>query len=181
MNVFAQLIGILAMSANVVSYQFKSKRAILACQLVGAILFAVNMFLLDAIMGGILNIIGILRAIVYMHRERFENNVSLINIGFILLYALSYIAVFTVFGKEASLANFLIELLPIIGMSVMTVGFSGKNAKTIRICGFINSPCWLIYNCVNFSIGGILCEAISLFSAIFAYVRLDMKDKTYRG
>ena len=57
----------------------------------------------------------------------------------------------------------------------MTVGFSGRSARTIRLCGWINSPCWLIYNCVNASIGGILCEAISLVSAISAYVRLDAK------
>lgn len=175
MHIFAQQIGILAMSANVVSYQFKSKRTILAFQLLGSTLFAVNMFLLDAIMGGILNIVGILRAIVYMQKERFGSNVKLINSGFMLIYALSYVAVFMVLKKEPSLVNLAIELLPIIGMSVMTVGFSGTNAKTIRICGFINSPCWLIYNCVNFSIGGILCEIIGLFSAIFAYFRLDKK------
>ncbi len=177
MNIFAQLIGILAMSANIVSYQFKSKRGLLTCQLVGSVLFSVNMFLLDAIMGGILNIVGILRAIVYMNKERFGNHIRLINSGFMLLYALSYVAVFTVFKKEPSFFNLVIELLPIIGMSVMTVGFSGRSARTIRLCGWINSPCWLIYNCVNASIGGILCEAISLVSAISAYVRLDAKKR----
>ena len=59
----------------------------------------------------------------------------------------------------------------------MTVGLSMNHARAIRICGLINSPSWLIYNCVNFSIGGIIGEVLGLFSSISAYIRLDRKKK----
>ena len=49
MGVFAQAIGILGMIANIVSYQCKEKHKLLLLQLVGGGLFAVNMFLLDAV------------------------------------------------------------------------------------------------------------------------------------
>ena len=63
----------------------------------------------------------------------------------------SYILVFAVFGKEPTSFNLLVEILPLIGMGVMTVGLSMKDSKAIRVCGFINSPCWLIYNSLVFS------------------------------
>ena len=59
----------------------------------------------------------------------------------------------------------------------MTVGFSKTDAKAVRICGFISSPCWLIYNCVNMTVGGILCETISLISILSAYLRLDVRNR----
>ena len=60
-------------------------------------------------------------------------------------------------------------------MTVMTFGFSGKSAKDIRLAGFINSPCWLIYNIFALSIGGFLCEVFSLISNGYAFFRYDLK------
>lgn len=175
MNVAAQCMGILAMAANISSYQFKDKRYILLMQLIGSALFAVNMFLLGAFMGGILNVIGIVRASAYMAAERFPKSKRVLNWLFMVLYCISYLLVFTLFDKEPTAVNLLVELFPLIGMAAMTVGFSKTDSRAIRICGLINSPSWLIYNSINFSIGGILCEAISLVSIITAAMRLDKK------
>ena len=70
MTLTAQIIGIFAMVANVAAYQFKNKRNVILCQLAGSALFAVNMFMLDALMGGLLNVVGIVRAIVYINKDR---------------------------------------------------------------------------------------------------------------
>ena len=176
MTLTAQIIGIFAMAANVAAYQFKNKRNVILCQLAGSALFAVNMFMLDALMGGLLNVVGIVRAIVYINKDRLKIPVKLVNGIFMALYLASYILVFAVFGKEPTSFNLLIEILPLIGMGVMTVGLSMKDSKAIRVCGFINSPCWLIYNSLVFSLGGILCEVFGIVSAISAYIRLDMKN-----
>ena len=176
MTLTAQIIGIFAMVANVAAYQFKNRRNVILCQLVGSVLFAVNMFMLDALMGGLLNIVGIMRAIVYINKDRLKIPVKLVNGIFMALYLASYILVFAAFGKEPTSFNLLIEILPLIGMGAMTVGLSMKDSKAIRVCGFINSPCWLIYNSLVFSLGGILCEVFGIVSVITAYIRLDMKN-----
>ena len=176
MTLTAQIIGIFAMVANVAAYQFKNRRNVILCQLVGSVLFAVNMFMLDALMGGLLNIVGIMRAIVYINKDRLKIPVKLVNGIFMALYLSSYILVFAAFGKEPTSFNLLIEILPLIGMGAMTVGLSMKDSKAIRVCGFINSPCWLIYNSLVFSLGGILCEVFGIVSVITAYIRLDMKN-----
>ena len=165
------------MAANVAAYQFKNRRNVILCQLAGAVLFAVNMFMIDALMGGLLNIVGIIRAIVYINKDRLKIPIKIVNGIFMLLYITSYVLVFVVFGKEPTAFNLMVEFLPLIGMGAMTVGLSMKDSKAIRICGFINSPCWLIYNSLVFSLGGILCEVLGIVSVISAYIRLDIKDR----
>lgn len=174
-SIIAQVIGILAMAVIVLSYQCKNKNTLLFVQLIGNVLFAVNMFMIGAYVGGLLNAIAIVRALVYMRKEHFKIPTWVVNSIFIFLYFVSYALVFTVFGKEFTVANAIVELLPIIGMTALTFGFAGSNAKAVRLCSLINSPCWLIYNSLNFAIGGILCEVISLVSLASAMIRLDFK------
>ena len=170
----AQIIGIFAMAAIILSFQFKNKRAVLACQLIGSALFAVNMYML-AFVGAILNTVGIVRALVYMQKEKIKIPIAIINSLFLISFVAAYVLVFTVFDKSPTLFNLVIEFLPIIGMSAVTLEFSKTDSRSIRIFGLINSPCWLIYNCFNFTIGGILCEVISLVSIISAMIRIDAK------
>lgn len=175
MNTTAQIIGIVAMTANIVSFQCRQKKNVLLLQLIGGALFSVHMFMLNAPMGGFLNFLAVLRAVAYLKPDLSRKTKYLFCGIFLFLFALSYLLVFTVFGTEPTPLHLITELLPLIGMSAMTVGFSQGDARAIRIFGLINSPCWLIYNCINFSIGGILCEVVSLFSIISAYLRLDIK------
>lgn len=180
MEFFAQAIGIVAMVVTVASFQFKSKRWLLLFQSLGSALFAVNLILLGGITGGLLNIVGTFRGILFMYVDRFRNHIKPVIGGFLCLYVLSYILTFTVFGKDPTVQNLIIEVFPVISMTAMTFGFAGKDAKTVRVCGFINSPCWLIYNCFNLAIGAILCEVFSLVSLISAVIRLDIKHEVKR-
>ena len=65
-EIIAQIIGIFAMLFNILSYQCKRQKAVIAMQLFGGLLFAVNFLMLGALVGGILNIIAVLRAILFL-------------------------------------------------------------------------------------------------------------------
>ena len=177
MEFWIQAIGIVAMTLNVVSFQFKSKRKLLMCICAGSALFSVNMFMLGAVTGGIMNFLGVVRSLVYVDKEKLPIPIKLVNALFILTYFISYALSFTVFGTEPSARNLILELLPIIAMSAMTVAFAGDNAKTVRLAGFINSPCWLVYNIFNNAIGGILCEVFALVSISSSLIRIDILGK----
>ncbi len=174
-EIIAQAIGIFAMLAINVSYQFKNKTTLLLIQLVGNVLFAVNMFMLGAYVGGLLNTIAIFRALVYLKKDRLKLPIGLVNGFFIFLYFVAYALVFTVFGKEFTVFNAIVELLPVIGMTALTFGFAGSNTKAVRLSTLINCPCWLIYNILNFTLGGILCEIVCLGSLVSAILRLVVK------
>lgn len=176
-DLIAQIIGILAMMFNILSYQQKTRTRAIAFQLGGALLFAVNFLMLGAIVGGILNAVAAIRAVVFLNRDKLQANRISWLVGFIAVYAASYALTFTVFGKEPSALNLLIEILPVIGMTATTISFRLSDAKAIRRYGLISSPCWLIYNIANFSIGAILCEVLSLGSIIIGMLRLDRNAK----
>ena len=168
--IIAQIFGIAGMTLNAVSYEGIGQRAIILFQFFGGAFFVVNMFLLNAYMGALLNIIGVVRAAVYANKEKIRN-IRLCAGLFIGAFLLSYVAVFTLFGKEFTAVNALVELLPLLAMTAMTVAFSLPSAQTVRGFALFSSPCWLIYNCVNLSVGGILCESFSIVSAVTAMIR----------
>ena len=177
MDLFIQAIGIVAMAIIISAFQFKSKRTLLLLMCVGSALFSINMFMLGAMTGGLMNVLSVARSLVYMYKDKLPIRIKWVNAMFILAYLISYALSFTVFGTEPTVKNFILELLPIIGMSAMTIAFAGNNAKTIRFSGFINSPCWLVYNIFNNAIGGILCEVFSLISITSALIRIDILGK----
>lgn len=177
LEIVAQVVGIVAMVFNILSYQGKKQSTVITLQLFGASLFAVNFFMLGATIGGIMNIIAAVRAIVFVNKKRLRAESIWWLIAFIILFLTAYVLTFTVFGKAFTLINALIELLPVIAMTVSTIGFRNGSAKAIRYWGLIGSPSWLIYNIFNLAIGAIICEVVSLISIIVGIIRYDIKKK----
>ena len=180
MSTPAQIISIFAMGFNILSFQFKAPKKIMGCQMIGTMLFAVSMFMLNAITGGIMNILGMIRSIVYMNAERIPLSKKTLTTLFIATYFLSYASVFLFFGGDPTAKNLLVELLPVIAMTSITIGFARNDSKTIRRMGFINSPCWLAYGIFVRSIGSILCEVVGIGSIIVGTIRHDLKKKSVK-
>lgn len=175
-EIIAQAIGIAAMCFNIFSYQQKTRKGAIFCQLFGTILFTVNFLMLGAVVGGIMNLIGAARAVIFINKEKLRADHIVWFIGFTVLYIASYIATFTVLNKEPTAFNLIIEFLPVIGMVATTQSYRLTDAKAIRKYGLISSPVWLVYNIANLSVGAIICEVLSLGSIILGMVRLDRKN-----
>ncbi|MBR2328018.1 MAG: YgjV family protein [Clostridia bacterium] len=177
MEELAQAVGIVAMAFNILSYQFKKRESVIICHLFGSTLFAISFFMLGAYTGGILNAVDTVRGLVFYDKKKLKADSPVWIAVFIIIYVLSYIATFTLFSKEFTLFNAVIELLPVIGLTAMTVGYSKDNSKAIRLSGLISSPSWLIYNVANVAIGAIICEILSLISIALGIIRHDIKRK----
>lgn len=175
--ILAQAVGLFAMAFNILSYQQKTRSRAIAFQLGGSILFAVNYFLLGATVGAILNAVGTVRAIVFLNKEKLHADHRLWLVGFTAAYLISYGLTFTLFQKEVTAVNLLVEFLPVVGMTATTISFRLTDAKAIRRFGLISSPSWLVYNVVSFSIGAIICEVLSLCSIAIGMLRLDREKK----
>ncbi len=176
-TVIAQIIGIIAMILNCASYQFKKSWLILLIQLFGSVLFAVHFFMIKAYSGAILNIVGIVRAIIFIFKDKFHSDHIVWVFVFSVVYVLSYVFIFTVLGKEFYAKNAIVEFLPVVGMVITTVSFRFFESKIIRRFGLFNSPLWLTYNAFNFSIGGICSETFNLISIIVGIIRYDIKKE----
>ena len=176
-EIIAQIIGIVAMALNILSYQWKNQRNIILTQFFGSGLFVINFFMLGAATGAIINLLAVFRAIVFANKKFFRADKVIWVVGFIAAFLASYAATFLVFGKGPTAFNLIIEFLPIIGIIATTISFYMKDAKAVRRLALISSPAWLIYNVTQLAIGGIICEAVSLVSIIVGMLRHDRKNK----
>ena len=176
-EIIAQIVGIFAMLFNILSYQGKKQKTVIALQLIGGALFAVNFLMLGALVGGILNILATIRAVVFLFKEKLKADRLPWLISFITAYIAVYVLNFTLFGKEPTAFNLIVEVLPVIGMLALNIGFMLKNASDVRKCGLVSSPAWLIYNIIVGSWGAIACEALTLISIFVGMLRYDNKAK----
>ena len=174
-KIIAQGVGILAMIFNIVSYQGKRQSSVIALQLIGGALFATSFLMLGQWVGGLLNIIATVRAVLFLFKDKLHCDRIPWLIGFIASYIAVYVLNFTLFKVEPTLINFLFEVLPVIGMTALSLGFMRRDAAAIRRFGLISSPAWLIYNIRAGAIGAILCEAFTLTSIAIGMLRHDRK------
>ena len=182
LEIIAQIFGIIGMVFMISSYQVKSQKGLITVQLFGAIFFFINFLLLGVVkgvvlIGAVLNFIGILRCIVFSNKEKFHAEKKIWLIGFIISYFVAYALVFTVLGTEPTTRNLIVELFPVIGMISANIAFFKKDARSIRLLGFITSPAWLIYDIINFTLGGVITESLSLVSIVLGIIRYDIKKK----
>ena len=176
-EIVAQVIGIIAMIFNILSYQGKKQSTVILLQLFGGMFFAINFLMLGAMVGSILNIIATVRAIVFLFKDKLKADSIPWFVGFVALYIIVYVLNFTVFGKAVTVRNLIVELLPVIGMVALNIGFRMKNAADVRKLGLISSPAWLIYNIVVGSWGAIFCEVFTLGSILIGMLRHDKVQK----
>lgn len=177
MKLLAQTIGVLTMIFNIFSYQRKKQAGVIVFQLMGSTLFTVHFFMLKAYTGGLLNAIGVIRAVVFLKRDLFKSERVARLVGFEIVYAACYVLTFLAFKTPFTLKNALLELLPVVGMTATTVAFRSRAARTTRALGVVSLPAWLIYNVFVQSYGAICCEIISLISIVVGFFRLDQKSK----
>ncbi len=174
-EIVAQAFGIAGMICNFLTFQQKTHKRVIVWQFFSSLLFAVNYFMLGAIVGGMLNIVGIIRASVFFFKEKTNANGKGWLVFFILAFTASYPLAFTVFGKDPSLRNFIIEIFPVMAMILATVSLRLGSAKAVRALGLVCSPLWLTYNCFSGSIGAIASEILNLISIIIGIIRFDIK------
>jgi hypothetical protein len=174
-KLIGQSLGILAMAFNILSYQSKKARGVIFMQLFGASLFAASFLMLEQYVGGILNIIAAIRAILFY----FKKQTKIDRAGWIPVFIASYLAVYAAtflwLGQEPTVRNFIIEILPVLGMTATTIAYRFEDAGKVRQLGLISSATWLIYNANAHAIGAIICEVLSLGSIFIGMLRLDRK------
>ncbi len=175
-ELIAQILGILAMIVVFFSFQQKTQKHIAVLQFVSSSLWTVHFFLLGAYTGCILNIIAVIRDAIFMQRNKHKwaAHIGWL-IGTVALCFGVYVLTFTVFDKEPTVPNLILELLPVIGMAASTTALRQKEARHVRLFALISAPLWLIYDAVNHSLGGTVTEIISIISIGIGMFRLDRK------
>ena len=175
MEIVAQIFGIIGMIFNLLVFQQKTHKGVTLCQFFAAAAFCANYLMLGAFVGGILNLVGALRAAVFYFKEKTRANSIFWLIFFILAFASSYPLTFFAFGTEPTVGNLIIELLPVVAMVIITISLRLGSAKAVRFMGLFSSPMWLTYNFFSGSIGAVASEILNLISMVVGIIRFDIK------
>ena len=165
--IFIQCIGFIGVLLFVISYQIKANKGLFVCQMLGCLMFCIQFFLMGAYTGAISLIINIIRNILLIKSKDWKWVKSKIVLAIILL-ALIVSTIVTWNGP--------ISLLPFASIAVTTLGYWTNNALKIRLSQMIGSPCYLVYDVLVQSWGGVVSESIAIISIIVSICRFGWKN-----
>lgn len=158
----AQLFGFFALVILIISFQSNNKKTLLKYQIFSSLFFAIQYLCLNAITGCLMNLMTMIRNIIYkMFKKTPLLFVSLIIIIMIILSVFSY--------------NGLISLLPTIAVILYSVALWQKSLKITRITEIISCSLFIIYNINVLAIIGLISTIIELLFAIIAVYKFDIK------
>lgn len=178
MDFLVQAIGIVAMSFGVLSYLNKNQRGIMIFQLLATAFFSIHFFLLGAITGCLLNVLGVVRAAVYSQRSKRAWAAHPVWIYIFSAAAVGiYVLSFTVFDKEPTAWMLILELLPVVATAVTSVSYRMEKGSQVRVLSLFSSPLWLIYNICNGSVGGAISDSMAILSIFVGMYKHDRKKK----
>ena len=168
-----QILGFIAFIVATISFQGKQQRTIMIMQSVSTAVFAINLYLLGAYTGMMLNIVGCIRSILYTFRNKYDW-IGSFYVASVFFVASIICATYTGFNGEGFRA-----MLPLAGMILTTLASREKEASKVRLFTLLNSPFWLVYNATIKppSIGGIFTEIFVMSSIVIGMIRLDRKKQ----
>ena len=165
-DIVAQGFGIVGMIFAFLSFQAKRNTWFFILQALCGVMFAVNYALIGAVSGVLFNVSGILRGVLFRESDRKVWKLIVTELAFLVSIVVS-LAFYTTGTLQIGLSLFTYSALA-VGSYVMWTG-NGKNIRYIQL--FYVSPGWLLYNIVNFTLGGVLCETFNMISTVVSFVR----------
>ncbi len=158
--IVAQIIGIIAMTFNILSFQCKKTERLALVMGIGSLLFSTNYLLVEAYASAGFNIVNLVRS-ASVANKKIHNNVM-----FGVVCVLYIIVTLFTFENWWTIVLLVTQLI-----ATFVLWF--KNGAVIRkVQFFFVSPIWLINNIFfAFTIGGIICELFTIASVIVSLIR----------
>lgn len=165
-QIIVQSIGIVATAISLAVFQVNKRKAMLILSFSAALLWASHYYMLGAITGAVLNLLGAVRWYVFSRITPNRNNVW-------VLYVFMSLSVAAVMLSHHSLIGF----LPMIATIISGVAFWQKKPKLIRRLNLASNPLWLVYNAFVGSYVGVVVEILLIVSNIVGQYRFDFAHK----
>ncbi|MBE7064401.1 MAG: YgjV family protein [Ruminococcaceae bacterium] len=169
MKIIANIVGICAVIMFVLSYQMKSRKGIVLCNVISRVLYVAQYLLLGAFEGAVLDIVGVLASVLAQNKDS----------KFIKKYQTAVIIGVNVVIVAAGLLLYenVFSLLPMFGVLLHTGAFWFSNEKKIRFMSFAGSPFWFAYNLYSGAYGSSIGDVMTMVSIGLAIYRYDIRKK----
>lgn len=162
-----QGIGFLGVLMFLISYHIRSNRGLYLTQALGSALFCLQFFLMGRYTGSLSLVVILIRDLLLAASRRYPR---LLRREWIWFFSALCVAVLVITWAGP------ISLLPFAALLSSTVLYWSDNARLIRLVNLaVASPCWLVYDILIGSWGGIVNELITLASILLSVYRYGWK------
>ena len=167
MEIIAQIFGILAVVAFMLSFQFKKRSNIIIVNVLSRALYILQYVMLGAFEGAVLDFMGAISSVIAKYKEKpfVRKYCTLILIFMNLLLTLIGLALY----------ENIFSLFAIGGIILETTALWITNEASIRKLSAVAAPFWLIYNLANSAYGSAAGNIFAIISIGIAIYRYDRK------
>lgn len=155
-NIIAQIFGIIPLFLSFIMFLQKTRARIIIVKVIADLLFTLHFILLEEYVGAFLNVVCVVRSIVFLFRDKkFLNNV------FVPIF-------FCILTLLCSFADFegIKSLMPAVGSVIAIIGFWQNDLKKLRWYSFFGFLLWVIYGIWTVSISTIIANGAAAISII---------------
>ena len=163
-EILCQTIGFIGLVFTVISAQCKTHKYAVLHKSANESFFALQYLLLGAYTGLAMNLVSILRNLIFVELVKRKRPT--------VVYQLLFSVVFIIFG--ICTWDGVRSVIVIVAKVLSTVAYGMKDTAKLRLLTLPSSLGWLIYNTAVRSWGGMLCEVFATVSLIIGIVRLDL-------
>ena len=182
----AQILGLFGIIINLSSLQFNKHYQILILRTTGTVFFVIQYLLLKAYVGMVMDLVGILRNVIFTILVAKKKSTKFAIIFFSFLTVISGLITIILSWNDTTIQlteiwkiNFglttiftvVLSVLSIIAKLISTISFGINNPHVIRLLNIPAASCWLLYNMLNFSLTGAINECFSIGSSIVGEIR----------
>lgn len=164
--IVAQIFGALALTILIISLQKNNKTKLLLYQSISSLLYALQYLFLNAYTGCLMNLICMIRNMIFNRYPKKRPPVYWLIITIVLMIffsSLSYTGV--------------ISFLPMIAVILYSIALWHGNLTVIRTTEIISCSLYILYNIKVLAITGLIATIIELVGAILAVYKFDIKKK----
>ena len=163
--IIGQGLGVVAIALGFLSYQLKTREALVFAQFATAVCFVLHYLMIGAYSGMALNIIAVIRNFIYFRLGK-KGPVA-------KGWAIAFSVIMGIMGV-LSWQNWY-SIFVVLGLIINSYCMSFSNPQNIRKSILVTSPLVLIYDVLVFSFGGAVYETIAIVSAVIGIIRTRKK------
>jgi hypothetical protein len=164
-NLIVQGIGFIGLILVFISFQNNKRLFILLFLGTSQFFYAIHFALLGAWTAFAMNIVGMTRTFIFTQKgkKKWLDNVALMYV---------FIGLFWIAGALSWVGW--ISILPVLAMTIETIGLWMKNPTKIRFNMLSLRPLWLSYNIIYRSYAGMTTDTLVFISLLIGIVRFDI-------
>jgi len=164
-NLLIQSIGLVGVFTSIFANQQKSDKVMLLLLSLGAFIFSLQFYLLDANAGAVMCFLGGTRSFIA---------------AFYKVRWLSYVYTVIYLIAGVFVVNTWIDIIPLLGGILFSISSFILSGLKLRISIFLAFSCWLTYSIIIGSWGAIISESFQLISSAIGMYRLYLRPKNHK-